>query len=153
MALEADKKHKTGASKTRYAICFGKTRINLYFGSSLIQGNCDRIISIETVKLNDHLVLPVSLYRETITPYTTEPVMHEAADVQPQLEYGAQRAVEAQLAEGSVSSMQADVSEEDGAAVLRATVWCYEQIAESVEDGRTEADLPQKDETEQPDES
>lgn len=79
--------------------------------------------------------------------------MHEAADVQPQLEYGAQRAVEAQLAEGSVSSMQADVSEEDGAAVLRATVWCYEQIAESVEDGRTEADLPQKDETEQPDES
>lgn len=153
MALEADKKHKTGATKTRYAICFGKTRINLYFGSSLIQGNCDRIISIETVKLNDHLVLPISLYRETITPYTTETVVHEAADVQAQLEYGARRAVEAQLTEGSVSSMQADVSEEDGAAVLRATVWCYEQIAESVEDGRTEADLPQQDEAEDTDES
>lgn len=151
MALEADKKYKTGESQTRYAICFGKTRINLYFGSSLREGNCDRIISIQTVKLNDHLTLPISLYRETVLPYTVKPVLHEAADVQAKLEYGARRAVEAQLTEGSLSSMQADILEENNAAILHATIWCYEQIAESVDDGRTEADLPQ--ETEKPEES
>lgn len=144
MPLEADKKYKTGASKTRYAICFGKTRINLYFNSSLTQGNCDRIISTETIQINDHLVLPVSLYRETIVPYTSKRITHTAAELQAELEYAARRAVERQLNEGNITSMQADTTEEDGAAVLRAAVWCYEQIGESVEDGRTPDDLPQE---------
>lgn len=144
MALCAEKKRYIGASETRYAICFGKTRINLYFGSSLTQGNCDRIISIETVKLNDHLVLPVSLYRETVTPYTTEPVTHTAQDVQAKLEYGARCAVSRQMTEGNVTSMQADVRTDGEAAELRATVWCHEQIGVCVEDGRTQADLPQQ---------
>lgn len=144
MPLEADKKYKTGVSKTRYAICFGKTRINLYFSSSLTQGNCDKIISTETIQINDHLVLPVSLYRETVEPYTSERVTHTAAELQAKLEYGARRAVERQLNEGNITSMQADATEEDGAAVLRAAVWCYEQIGESVEDGRTPDDLPQE---------
>lgn len=143
MALTADKKNKTGASKTRYAICFGKTRINLYFGSSLTQGNCDRIISIESVQMNDHLVLPVSLYRETITCYTTQPVTHDAQEMQARLEYGVRRAVSREITEGNISSMQADLSTDGDAAVLHAVVWCYEQIGEAVEDGRTEADLPQ----------
>lgn len=142
LALEAQQKRATGASRTRYAICFGKTRINLYFGSSLTQGNCDRIISIETVRLNDHFVLPVSLYREVTVPYTAQTVVHTADEAQGRLEYGARRAVEAQLEGGSVSAMQAEVSEQDGAAVLHAVLWCYEQIAVSVEDGRTQADLP-----------
>ncbi|HBI64961.1 MAG TPA: hypothetical protein DDX51_07620 [Clostridiales bacterium] len=146
MALEANKKHKTTGSKTRYAICFGKTRINLYFGSSLTQGNCDRIISITTARINDYFVLPVALYRETVTPYTVTPVTHTAEELRAQMEYGARRAVEKQVAEGSFSSMQADIREEDGAAVLRATVWCHEQIAARVADGRTEADLPQTEE-------
>lgn len=144
MPLEADKKYKTGESKTRYAICFGKTRINLYFSSSLTQGNCDRIISTEMIQINDHLALPVSLYRETVELYTCKRITHTAAELQAKLEYGARRAVERQLNEGNVTSMQADAAEEDGAAVLRATVWCYEQIGESVEDGRTPDDLPQE---------
>ncbi len=151
MALTAEKKQYTGETKTRYALCFGKTRINLYFGSSLTQGNCDRIISIETVRINDQLELPVSLYRETITPYTTETVTHDAQDVQARLEYGARCAVSKLIVEGSISSMQADVQADGGAAVLQATVWCYEQIGETVEDGRTQEDLPQQ--TEETDEA
>ncbi len=152
MPLEADKKYKTGASETRYAICFGKTRINLYFSSSLTQGNCDRIISTETISLNDHLTLPVSLYCETIEPYTRKRVTHTAEELQAKLEYGARRAVERRIREGTITSMQADAAEEDGAAVLRAAVWCYEQIGESVEDGRTQADLPQEERTEEAEE-
>lgn len=151
MPLEADKKIKTGQEKRRYAICFGKTRINLFFSSSLTQGNCDRIITTEEIRLNEHLVLPISLCCETIVPYTTKPVLHDAEQVQAKLEYGARRSVEQQIGEGRLTSMQADLSTEQDAAVLHTVIWCYEQIGQRVEDGRTEADLPQDTQTE-PDE-
>ena len=148
MALEAGKKIKTGQEKRRYTICFGKTRINLFFSSSITQGNCDRIITTEEIRLNDHLVLPVSLCCETTIPYTTQTVLHDAEEVQAKLEYGARRSVERQIQEGNLTSMQADLSTEQDAAVLHATIWCYEQIGQRVEDGRTEADLPQDEQTE-----
>ncbi|MDO4287179.1 MAG: sporulation protein YqfD [Eubacteriales bacterium] len=143
MALEADKKYKSGKSKRRYAVCFGKTRINLFFSSSLTEGNCDRIITTKKIRLNDFLELPVSLCCETIQPYTTKAVYHDAEELRAKLEYGARRSVERQINEGNINSMQADLTTENDAAVLRSVVWCYEQIGESVEDGRTEADLPE----------
>lgn len=149
MALESEKKQKTDTSKTRYAIIFGKTRINLYFGSSLTPENCDRIISIEEIQLNEHFVLPISLYCETITPYETQAVTHEAEELAAQLEYGAKCSVQKRLNEGSISSVESEIREENGAAVVRARIWCYEQIGESVEDGRTQADIPQQSEEEQ----
>lgn len=141
MPLEANKKYKSDRCKTRYAICFGKTRINLYFGSSLTQGNCDRIISIESVRLNDHLAFPFSLYRECIIPYRTKTVRHTAQQRADRMQYGAKQYVLRQLEQGNVTSMQADCSEEQDAAMLSATVWCYEQIGVGVEDGRTQADI------------
>ncbi|MCD8355366.1 MAG: sporulation protein YqfD [Clostridia bacterium] len=150
IALEADKKYKNGKVKRRYAVCFGKTRINLFFNSSLTEGNCDRIITTEEIRLNDYLVLPVSLCCETILPYTTKAVLHDAEELQAKLEYGAKRSVEQQIGEGNIPSMDADLRPEQDAAVLRSVIWCYEQIAERVEDGRTEADLPQ--DTEEPQE-
>ena len=74
--------------------------------------------------------------------------MHDAEEVQAKLEYGARRSVERQIQEGNLTSMQADLSTEQDAAVLYATIWCYEQIGQRVEDGRTEADLPQDEQTE-----
>lgn len=148
MALKANQKIKTGQEKRRYAICFGKTRINLFFSSSLTEGNCDRIITTKEIRLNEHLVLPVSLCCETIVPYTVKTVLHDAEYAQAQLEYGARRSVEQQIQEGNVTSMQADLSTEQDGAVLHATIWCYEQIGQRVEDGRTEADLPQDTQTE-----
>ncbi|MDO4173794.1 MAG: sporulation protein YqfD [Eubacteriales bacterium] len=144
MALEAGKKYKSGESKRRYAVCFGKTRINLFFSSSLTQGNCDRIITTKEIRLNDFLALPISLCCETIQPYETEQVYYDAEQLRAKLEYGTRRSVERQINEGNICSMQADLSTENDAAVLRSVVWCYEQIGERVEDGRTEADLPEE---------
>ena len=93
-------------------------------------------------------MLPVSLCCETTVPYATKTVLYDAGEVQAKLEYGARRSVEQQIQEGNLTSMQADLSTEQDAAVLHATIWCYEQIGERVEDGRTEADLPQDEQTE-----
>jgi similar to stage IV sporulation protein len=138
LPLEASRKTEMGRKKHRYALCFGKTRINLYRSSSLTDGICDRIITMKTVRLNEHLVLPISLYCETVLSYQTEPVLLRAETMQKRLEYGTKRSVQAQLQEGCLTSMQADLNTEDHAAVLRSVVWCYEQIAERVESSRTE---------------
>ena len=134
----------------RYALCFGKTRINLYRSSSLTEGICDRIITMKTVRINEHLVLPVSLCCETVIPYQTEPVLLRSETMQSRLEYGTKRSIQAQLQEGCLTSMQADMNTEDHAAVLRSVVWCYEQIAERVESGTTE--LPESEENKESEE-
>ena len=150
LPLEAVRKTETGRKRHRYALCFGKTRINLYRSSSLTEGICDRIITMKTVRINEHLVLPVSLCCETVIPYQTEPVLLRSETMQSWLEYGTKRSIQAQLQEGCLTSMQADMNTEAHAAVLRSVVWCYEQIAERVESGTTE--LPESEENKESEE-
>lgn len=100
LPLEAVRKTETGRKRHRYALCFGKTRINLYRSSSLTEGICDRIITMKTVRINEHLVLPVSLCCETVIPYQTEPVLLRSETMQSRLEYGTKRSIQAQLQEG-----------------------------------------------------
>ena len=115
-----------------------------------MQGICDRIITMKTVRINEHLVLPVSLCCETVIPYQTEPVLLRSETMQSWLEYGTKRSIQAQLQEGCLTSMQADMNTEAHAAVLRSVVWCYEQIAERVESGTTE--LPESEENKESEE-
>ena len=63
---------------------------------------------------------------------------------------GTKRSIQAQLQEGCLTSMQADMNTEAHAAVLRSVVWCYEQIAERVESGTTE--LPESEENKESEE-
>lgn len=144
MPLRTQKKQYTGKQTAKYAICFGKTRINLYFGSSLTAIKCDRIIMVDTVKLNEHFALPITLLKETIRPYETKAVTHKTADYIQRMQYGVKRAAEQMLQEGNVTSVQTDFSTEEDAAAVHAVVWCYEQIGMRVEDTRTQADLPDK---------
>ena len=97
---------------------------------------------MKTVRINEHLVLPVSLCCETVIPYQTEPVLLRSETMQSRLEYGTKRSIQAQL--------QADMNTEAHAAVLRSVVWCYEQIAERVESSTTE--LPESEENKESEE-
>lgn len=144
MPLHMQKKQYTGKQKVKYAICFGKTRINLYFGSSLTQIKCDRIITVDTVKLNEHFALPITLMKEIVYPYQTKAVVHKTEEYVQRMQYGVKRAAENMLQEGNVTSVQTDLSTEEDAAAIHAVVWCYEQIGMSVEDTRTQADLLEK---------
>ena len=77
-------------------------------------------------------------------------VLLRAETMQSRLEYGTKRSIQAQLQEGCLTSMQADMNTEAHAAVLRSVVWCYEQIAERVESGTTE--LPESEENKESEE-
>lgn len=50
---------------SRYALVFGKKRINLYKGSSILEGSCVRIYDEKRWALPGGLTLPVTLVKET----------------------------------------------------------------------------------------
>ena len=143
----------TGEETTRYALCFGKTRINFYRKRCESEENCDRIYSIHSVRLNEYLTLPIALYSETCRYYTSSEVQLDPARMQGCIRSGTRHRVRRQLTEGSLTQEEYRWEQGDGVLTAQTVVRCYEQIGEVVEDGRTEADLRTEEETQENEES
>ena len=65
-------KTSAGVPRHRFALAFGKRRINLYISSGKAIDECDKIIKDKTVGLEGHFALPIRFIHETIVPYETE---------------------------------------------------------------------------------
>lgn len=143
----------TGEETTRYALCFGKTRINFYQKRCESEENCDRIYSIHSVRLNEYLTLPIALYSETCRYYTSSEVQLDQTRMQGCIRSGTRHRVRRQLTEGSLTQEEYRWEQGDGVLTAQTVVRCYEQIGEVVEDGRTEADLRTEEETQENEES
>lgn len=128
-------KRYTGREKTQFALVFGQTRINLYLGSGITAGTCDKIISAKRLSLGRGMVLPVTLVRQTYRFYKTGEVTLTADDVQADMERCALGRIKAGMIAGQVDRYDASVSEENGAARLVLRAECTEEIgAEIVDD-------------------
>lgn len=66
-------KEASGLPHSRFALVFGKRRVNLYIGSGKTIDGCDKIISEYTLGLEGLFSTPVRLVRERFVPYRTEP--------------------------------------------------------------------------------
>lgn len=143
----------TGKETTRYALCIGKTRINFYGKQCAFPENCDRIYSIHSVRLNEYLTLPIALYSETCRYYTSKEQALDEIRMQSCIRSGTRHRVRRQLVQGSLSEEEYAWEPGDGVLTAQTVVWCYEQIGEVVEDGRTEEDLPKEEETQENEES
>lgn len=131
----------TGRTHTRYALVLGDRRINLYFGSGIPSGSCDKI-TIEKTRLSigSRLMLPVSLVRETsrerdavLVSGTPQAVGDAAA-----------RAWLSDLADtldGVILESRWTLAEEPGAVRVHIAAACEEQIAQEMIDGTP---LPEK---------
>ena len=64
------KKQSRSRSRKRYAVMFGKTRINFYFDSKNKVDECDKIIHNNKLRLNGIFTFPVSVICEEFVPYT-----------------------------------------------------------------------------------
>ncbi len=138
---EVKRKKKTGKQTTYYALGVGKTRVNFYRKRCPSAENCDRISLVRYVRLNPWLTLPIALYSETCYEYTVETDQLLRNQQQTMLLSGARHQAVAQMTEGSLNSMEMEWSSRKGCLLGHATAWCYEQIGEEVEDGRTEDDI------------
>ena len=143
----------TGEEITRYALCFGKTRVNFYRKRCESEENCDRIYSIHSVRLNEYLTLPIALYSETCRYYTSAEAQLDQTRMQGCIRSGTRHRVRRQLTEGSLTQEEYRWEPGDGVLTAQTVVRCYEQIGEAVEDGRTEADLRTEEETQKNEES
>ena len=64
-------KSRTGFPHSRFALVFGKRRLNLYIGSGKTIDGCDKITSEYTLGLEGLFSTPVRLVRERFVPYET----------------------------------------------------------------------------------
>ena len=69
--LEETIKSPKGVPRSRFAIIFGKKRVNLYFGSGKALDGCDKIISDYTLGIPGLFSTPIRLVRERLVPYQT----------------------------------------------------------------------------------
>lgn len=153
MPSQAEKKYWTGKRKTRYALCIGKTRVNFYQKRCPSAENCDRISLVCYVRINTWLKLPVALYSETCREYTTRRVTLPETQQKRQLLSGARKRALAQMTEGIRNTVEMEYASQSGRMTAQAVAWCYEQIGEQVEDGRTPEDIPSKQDTQNDEES
>lgn len=123
----AAQKAYTGRTKKQFALVFGKKRLNLYLGSGISGGTCDKIVETKSLWLSQSVVFPVSLVVQTYSYY-------ECTPVQQTLQTMGQDMVDRALAniaagmDGEILSHDETVSEKNGAAVLRLQVQAAQQI-------------------------
>ena len=64
-------KSPKGVARSRFALMFGKKRVNLYIGSGKALDGCDKIISDYTLGIPGLFSTPIRLVRERLVPYQT----------------------------------------------------------------------------------
>lgn len=146
-ALETESKAYTGKVRRQYALVLGNHRLNLYIGSGIDGGTCDKIIETKTLRLSDSVVFPVSLVVQTYVFYERKPQTATVEDVRVEM---LSRALEeiASGMDGSVTEHSETLTEQNGAAVLEMTVHAVEQIGvEAVDDSTIPEKPPAEDET------
>ena len=131
--LKAQKKAYTGDGRVRRALLVGKNRINLYFGSSITGGSCDKITTWNKWRLPGNVALPLTLVTERLRSYTLE----EAARTQEEALRLADTVLTARLhgylEEGEVLRRELTARAEGDVLVVTLSAECQEQIGRFVE--------------------
>ena len=125
--LEAAEKTDYGAKHTRWALIFGKRRINFYKDSSICPAGCDKIINVYTLGWKGVFTLPVTVERTVLTE----------VDLTAQAQTALREEMEAQLMElleqsvgedGEILSASFTASEGDGVMYVTLHAECREPI-------------------------
>lgn len=122
-----DVKHETGEKQTRWALVFGKNRINFYKGSSICPAGCDKIIERHALESGGWFILPLALEKITFSGYETESM--RAEELREELEAMLMQALCSGLSEeGTVTSAVFTASETEGLMRVTLRAECEEQI-------------------------
>lgn len=126
-------KTDTGEESSRYALIFGKKRINLYFNSSNPGDTCDKMITWNQCELPGGVVLPVTVVKETFRACSLAEKSRgeeEALAIAGQV---LERRLLAYLEEGQVLSSQLTGEIVNGTLLVTLTAECEEQVGKFVE--------------------
>lgn len=133
----------TGETKQRYALLWGKKRINLFPGSRIETGCCDKIEEKIQFTVFGETFTPFSLVKQTYTYYELVPSRQEAADMEEGIRRGAAAHLQGRI-QGTITQLTGSVQEEGENAAAYYRAECLERIGVQVLDGDRE---PAKEET------
>ena len=138
-ALVTDRKTYTGKVRRQYALVVGNKRLNLYIGSGITGGTCDKIMETRTLHLSDSVVFPVSLVVQTYVFYERAPAEQTVDEMRVEMISRALGDIAAAI-DGTVERHEETLTAENGAAVLRMRVHALEQIGVEAAD---DSEIPQ----------
>lgn len=133
-AAEIQKKTYTGKVKHQYVLNFGGKRLNLYFGSGIAGGNCDKIVETKQLWLSPSVLFPVTLTKQTYIYYEVSPVTIAQEQAQERMTASAIDRMERRMDRGEILSHEVAFSETQGAYDLQIQIKAHEQIAEEALD-------------------
>ena len=123
---EAALKTRAGLARSRFAILFGKRRVNLYFSSGKAIDGCDKIISETRLGVPGLFSLPIRVVRERLVPYRSEAGSDwDTAQTARRL----YRLLESRT-EGQILSYSLNPGRTNGLNVLTLRAHCTENIAQ-----------------------
>ena len=115
---------------SRFALIFGKRRLNLYFSSGKAIDGCDKIVSEYTLGQRGLFALPIRVVRETVVPCRIRETKAGFADIAARLMTRLQSGLEGQVLEHSCTA-----AEKDGLLIVTLRAHCMENIALARTDG------------------
>ena len=126
---EMDIKTQNGFVRHRFALVFGKRRINLYISSGKAIDECDKIINDYNLGAEGFFALPVRLIHETILPYDSSPgTAYDTEAMGRALQQLLNEQTQGQILQSSLTE-----SSLPGLRVLTLRAHCIENIAETWE--------------------
>ena len=131
--LTVEERSYTGEEQTRRALLVGKKRINLYFGSSILQDTCDKITTWEKWRLPGDVALPVTAVTETLRPYTLTQRQRTEEEAMALADAVLTARLEGYLEEGEVVSRELTAQRVGDTLMVTLTAECQEQIGRFVE--------------------
>ena len=118
-----------GLSYSRFALVFGKRRINLYLGSGKTLDGCDKMVTEYTLGVSGLFTAPLRLVRERLIPYAsregTDPDIAGMAE-------GLRALLEAQT-EGQILDSRLSSAASRGLLTVTLRAHCIENIARTRE--------------------
>ncbi len=123
-------KRESGRTKSRWALIFGKRRINLFKGCSICPVGCAKIAT-EAAIAPAGVSLPIRLVREIYTEYET--TRQSAPELREELEAELAAVLTRQVGEdGEVTALRYTQSRANGMLYVTAYAECEQSIAETV---------------------
>lgn len=124
--LSGQVKTEITGTERHVSLLLGKKRINLWKGSGICQGSCDRIYQEYRVTLPGGFSLPIALAVEDISFYRTAPQIlpHQ----EKMLTSFAEQYICGQMTAGKILENSADVSRQDRVWLLEGNYVCREMI-------------------------
>ena len=113
-------------TQRKFSLLIGKKRINLYFGSGILDGSCVKIYEESYITLPGGFQLPIALATESWIPWETETAVAAETD----LSKAAQDYLRGEMIAGRVLEAREEMDHGDECRILTGRYACLELIGQ-----------------------